>query len=69
MKIIEQSNPFVAGGVAKYPVIRETKTQYITAHTRYRKPQQESDGCIVRAIGADRWDEPCILRITKDKEK
>ena len=43
MKIIEQSNPFVPGGVARYPVIRETKTQYVTAHTRYRKPQQESD--------------------------
>lgn len=69
MKIIEQLNPFVVGGVAKYPVIRETKTQYITAHTRYRKPQQESDGCIVCAIGADWWDRPCILRIAKDKEK
>ena len=69
MKIIEQSNPFVEGGIARYPVIRETKTQYITKHTRYRKPQQESDGCFVRAIGADRWDAPCTLRITKDKEK
>ncbi len=69
MKIIEQSNPFIAGGVARYLVIRETKTQYITAHTRYRKPSEEYDGCIVRAIGADRWDAPCILRITEDKEK
>lgn len=69
MKIIEQSNPFVPGGVARYPVIRETKTQYITAHTRYRKPQQESDGCLVYTVGAGRWDRPCTLRITKDKEK
>lgn len=30
---------------------------------------QESDGCTVRAVGADQWDEPCILRITKGKEK
>ena len=69
MKIIEQSNPFVPGGVARYPVIRETKTQYITAYTRYRKPSEEYDGCLVRAVHADRWDASCTLRITKDKEK
>lgn len=54
MKIIEQPNPFVAGGVARYPVIRETKTQYITAHTRYRKPSEEYDGCLVRDVHANR---------------
>ena len=68
MKILEQKNPFVAGGVSKSIVLRETKTQYICKNnTRYRKPKQEYDGCYVRAIGADRWDVSSTLRIIKDK--
>lgn len=67
MKILEQKNPFVAGGVSKSIVLRETKTQYICKNnTRYRKPQQEYDGCSVRAVGADRWDASYTLRITED---
>ena len=68
MKILEQKNPFVADGVSKSIVLRETKTQYICKNnTRYRKPKQEYDGCSVRAIGADRWDVSSTLRIIKDK--
>ena len=47
-------------------VIRETKTQYICEHARFKKPSQERDGCYVRAVGASRWDEAFTLRITKD---
>lgn len=68
MKILEQQNPYVAGGIARYPVIRETKTQYVCVHDiRFRKPTQEQDGCLVYAVGADRWDRPYTLRITEDK--
>ena len=65
MKILEQHNPFVAGGIARYPVIRETKTQYICKNDiRFRKPASgESDGCSVRAVGAQRWDESATLHI------
>lgn len=66
MKILEQHNPFVAGGIARYPVIRETKTQYICEHARFKKPAQEQDGCNVRAVGASRWDDSFTLRITED---
>ena len=68
MKILEHPNPFVAGGVSKSIVLRETKTQYICKNnTRYHKPEQEYDGCSVRAIGADRWDASYTLHIIKDK--
>lgn len=66
MKYIEHPNPFVAGGVSRYPVIRETKTQYICKYTRFRKPQQEYDGCYVREVGGGLWEMGSTLRITKD---
>jgi hypothetical protein len=66
MKYIEHPNPFVAGGVSEYPVIRETKTQYICKHTRFHKPRQEYDGCYVCEVGGGLWEMGSTLRITQD---
>lgn len=65
MKYITQRNPFVKGGQNVYPVLRETKTQYICKNDiRFRKPASgESDGCSVRAVGAQKWDESATLHI------
>lgn len=69
MKWIEQDNPYVVGGISRYYVIRETKTQYVCENDiRFRKPHNgECDGCLVRMVGHLRWDHPCKLRI-KEKE-
>lgn len=69
MKTITQHNPFVSGGQSVFTVIRETKTQYICRNDiRFRKPAGgEHDGCSVRAVGADRWDESATLHIVEDK--
>jgi hypothetical protein len=67
MKIIEQENPFVEGGICKYYVQRETKTQYVCQNNiRFRKPDKEFDGCSVRNVHADRWDKSATLRIKED---
>lgn len=65
MKYITQRNPFVNDGQNVYPVLRETKTQYICKNsTRFRKPASgESNGCSVRTVGAQRWDESATLHI------
>lgn len=67
MKTIVKRNPFVKGGESVYTVVRETKTQYVCqTGIRFRKPDNECDGCLVREIGADRWDDWSKLRIKED---
>ncbi len=65
MKYITQRNPFAKSGKNVYIVLRETKTQYICKNNiRFRKPTGgETDGCSVRAVKAQRWDEPATLHI------
>ena len=66
MKYIEMNNPFVKGGIARYPVIRETKTLYICKNTKFRKKLQiAEDGMILREVGASRFDPLGTLRIVK----
>ena len=60
-------NPFVKGGISRYPVIRETKTLYICKHTKFRKREQpEEDGMTVREVGACMFDHMGTLRIVKE---
>lgn len=68
MKWIEQDNPFVVGGISRYHIMRETKTQYVCENNiRFRKSKNgECDGCFVRRVGEVRWDSPCTLRIKED---
>lgn len=65
MKWIEQANPFVAGGISRYRIIRETKTQYVCEHNvRFHKPKNdERDGCPVKMVGGDLWDHFGTLRV------
>lgn len=60
-KYIEQENPFVAGGVSRYKVERETAKYYVVRYNDravgyYKKHPTDKDGSFVKRRGSIRWE-------------
>lgn len=71
VKYIEEDNPFVAGGTARYKVERETKLYYVVRYNEravgyWKKHPLDKDGSFVKRRGAGPWDRRATLRIVED---